>query len=162
VASGQRAYSWHDPFESLRRAEGLSGLELLQLIATGELPPAPIAETLGFGGIEVEEGRVTFEVEPAVFHYNPIGVVHGGLALTLLDSAMGCAVHSTLPAGGAYTTLELKANFVRPITCSTGLVRCTGEVVHPGRTVATAEGRVVDAAGKLYAHGTSTLLVRRP
>ena len=137
----------------------MSGLEALQLVAAGELPPPPIAETLGFGSIEVEEGRATFTVEPSEFHYNPIGVVHGGLALALLDSAMGCAVHSTLAAGIVYTTLEVKANFVRPLTSSTGPIRCTGTVVHGGRTVATAEGRIVDEAGKLYAHGTSTLLI---
>jgi uncharacterized protein (TIGR00369 family) len=154
-----RTYSWDDPADLLARAEGMSGLEALQLIASGEVPPPPIAETLGFGPIEVEEGRATFTVEPAEFHYNPIGVVHGGLALALLDSAMGCALHSTLPAGVAYTTLEVKANFVRPLTSSTGVIRCTGTVVHGGRTVATAEGRVVDGGGKLYAHGTSTLLV---
>lgn len=159
MARGTRTYSWDDPLETLSRSAGLSGLEALQLMAAGELPPPPIAQTLGFGGIEVAEGRVTFEIEPAVFHYNPIGVVHGGLALALLDSAMGCAVHSTLPPGVVYTTLEVKANFVRPLTASTGLVRCTGNVVHVGRTVATAEGRVVDADGKLYAHGTSTLLI---
>ena len=140
---------------------GLSGLEAIQRIASGELPPPPIAQTLGFGGIEVEHGRATFEVEPAEFHYNLIGVVHGGLALALLDSAMGCALHTTLPAGVGYTTLEVKANFVRPLTSTTGPVRCTGTVVHGGRTVATAEGRIVDADGKLYAHGTSTLLILR-
>ena len=156
-----RTYSWDDPLDTLSRTAGISGLEALQLIASGELPPPPIAMTLGFGAIEVEEGRATFTIEPAEFHYNPIGVVHGGLALALLDSAMGCAVHSTLATGVAYTTLELKANFVRPLTSSTGLIRCTGTVVHGGRTVATAEGRVVDAAGKLYAHGTSTLLIFR-
>lgn len=159
MAKGTRTYSWDDPLETLSRSAGLSGLEALRLMAAGELPPPPIAQTLGFGAIEVEEGRVTFTIEPAVFHYNPIGVVHGGLALALLDSAMGCAVHSTLPPGLGYTTLEVKANFVRPLTASTALVRCTGTVVHAGRTVATAEGRVVDADGKLYAHGTSTLLV---
>jgi len=126
----------------------------------GEVPPAPIGQTMGFRLVEVEPGRVIFAVEPAEFHYNPIGVVHGGLALALLDSAMGCAVHSTLDGGVAYTTLEVKANFVRPLTADTGPVRCTGTVVHRGRTVATAEGRVVDARGKLYAHGTSTLLIR--
>jgi uncharacterized protein (TIGR00369 family) len=109
----------------------------------------------------VGEGEAVFEVEPAEFHYNPIGVVHGGLALALLDSAMGCAVHTTVPAGMAYTTLEVKANFVRPLTLATGLVRCHGSVVHRGRTIATAEGRVEDVAGKLYAHGTSTLLLIR-
>jgi uncharacterized protein (TIGR00369 family) len=96
-----------------------------------------MAETLGFGAIEVAEGRATFAIEPAFFHYNLSGVVHGGLALALLDSAMGCAVHSTLPPGVVYTTLEVKANFVRPLTASSGHVRCTGTVVHGGRTVAT-------------------------
>jgi uncharacterized protein (TIGR00369 family) len=154
-----RRYEWDDPLDTLSRAAGMSGLEALQALARGEMPAAPIGRTLGFAGFEVEHGRATFMVEPAEFHYNPIGVVHGGLALALLDSAMGCAVHSTLAAGVAYTTLEVKANFVRPLTAETGLVRCTGTVVHGGRTVATAEGRIVDAAGKLYAHGTSTLLI---
>jgi uncharacterized protein (TIGR00369 family) len=159
VSERTRSYSWDDPLDTLSRAAGLTGLEALQALARGTLPAAPIARTLGFGSFEVGEGHATFEVEPAEFHYNPIGVVHGGLALALLDSAMGCAVHSTLAAGVAYTTLEVKANFVRPLTVKTGLVRCTGTVVHRGRTVATAEGRIVDAAGKLYAHGTSTLLI---
>jgi uncharacterized protein (TIGR00369 family) len=159
MTRGTRTYAWDDPLEALSRSVGLSGLEALQLIAAGELPPPPFAQTLGFGRIEVEEGRATFEIEPAEFHYNPIGVVHGGLALALLDSAMGCAVHSTLAAGVTYTTLEMKANFVRPLTSATGLVRCTGTLVHGGRTVATAEGRLVDLEGKLYAHGTSTLLI---
>jgi uncharacterized protein (TIGR00369 family) len=159
MARRTRTYSWDDPADVLSRAAGMSGLEALKLIATGALPPPPIAETLGFGSIEVEAGRATFTVEPAEFHYNPIGVVHGGLALALLDSAMGCAVHSTLPAGVGYTTLEVKANFVRPLTSSTGPVRCTGTVVHGGRTVATAEGRIVGGDGRLYAHGTSTLLI---
>jgi len=159
VSDRTRTYTWEDPLATLALARGMSGLEALQALAHGQLPAAPIAQTLGFGGFEVEHGRATFTVEPAEFHYNPIGVVHGGLALTLLDSAMGCAVHSTLAAGVAYTTLEVNANFVRPLTADTGLVRCVGTVVHAGRTVATAEGRVVDEAGKLYAHGTSTLLI---
>jgi uncharacterized protein (TIGR00369 family) len=154
-----RTYDWEDPLELLARISTMSGLEGLQAIARGEVAPPPIAKTLGFGPIEVERGRATFTVEPSEFHYNPIGVVHGGLALALLDSAMGCAVQSTLEAGVAYTTLELKANFVRPLTSETGPVRCTATVVHGGRTVATAEGRVEDAGGKLYAHGTSTLLI---
>ena len=156
-----RTYTWDDPLAILADSVGLSGIEALRLMAAGEIPPPPIARTLGFGRFEVDEGRAVFEIEPAEFHYNPIGVVHGGLALALLDSAMGCAVHTTLPAGAAYTTLEVKANFVRPLTAATGLVRCVGSVVHGGRTVATAEGRIEDAAGKLYAHGTSTLLIQR-
>jgi uncharacterized protein (TIGR00369 family) len=159
VSSRTRTYGWDDPLETLSQAAGLSGLEALHAMACGDVPSPPIAHTLGFGGFEVERGSATFTVEPAEFHYNPIGVVHGGLALALLDSAMGCAVHSTLDAGVTYTTLEVKANFVRPLTAETGLVRCTGVVVHGGRTVATAEGRIVDGAGKLYAHGTSTLLI---
>jgi uncharacterized protein (TIGR00369 family) len=154
-----RTYSWDDPHEALSRGSGLSGIELLRAMAAGELPPPPIAQTLGFRGFEVGEGTATFMIEPSEFHYNPIGSVHGSLALALLDSAMGCAVHTTLPTGVGYTTLEVKANFVRPLTARTGLISCTGTVVHAGRTVATAEGRVVDADGKLYAHGTSTLLI---
>jgi len=159
MADRTRTYSWDDPLQSLARSRDLTGLEALQLISTGEAPPPPIAITLGFGRLEVANGTAVFEIEPAEFHYNPIGVVHGGLALALLDSAMGCAVHSTLAAGVGYTTLEVKVNFVRPITSATGPVRCTGTVVHGGRTVATAEGRLVGLDGKLYAHGTSTLLI---
>ena len=161
MAERERTYAWDDPLATLSQLAGRSGLDALQAISSGEVPSPPIARTLGFLGFEVEEGRATFMVEPAEFHYNPIGVVHGGLALTLLDSAMGCAVHSTLAAGDTYTTLEVKANFIRPLTVETGLVRCTGVVVHAGRTTATAEGRVVDDDGRLYAHGTSTLLLFR-
>jgi uncharacterized protein (TIGR00369 family) len=138
----------------------VTGLQVLQAIAAGELPGAPIAELLGFEPIEAEEGRVVFAAVPDHRHYNPIGTVHGGLAATLLDSAMGCAVHSTLPAGTGYTTLELKVNFTRPITTETGRILCEGTVVHRGGRVATAEGRVyAEADGKLLAHGTTTCLI---
>jgi uncharacterized protein (TIGR00369 family) len=138
----------------------VTGLQVLQAIAAGELPGAPIAELLGFEPIEAEEGRVVFAAVPDHRHYNPIGTVHGGLAATLLDSAMGCAVHSTLPAGTGYTTLELKVNFTRPITAETGRILCEGTVVHRGGRVATAEGRVyAEADGKLLAHGTTTCLI---
>jgi uncharacterized protein (TIGR00369 family) len=159
VSERSRVTTWEDPRETFSRIQGLDGLDALRAMAAGELPPPPIAQTLGFRLIEVERGRATFTVEPAEFHYNPIGVVHGGLALTLLDSAMGCALQSTLDAGVAYTTLEVKANFVRSLTSDTGEVRCTGTVVHAGRTVATAEGRIEGPDGRLYAHGTSTLLI---
>jgi uncharacterized protein (TIGR00369 family) len=141
----------------------VTGLEFLRAIAAGELPGAPIADLLGFAPIEAEEGRVVFAAVPDDRHYNPIGTVHGGLAATLLDSAMGCAVHSTLPAGVGYTTLELKVNFVRPITNETGRILCEGTVVHGGGRVATAEGRVfAEADGALLAHGTTTCLIFSP
>jgi uncharacterized protein (TIGR00369 family) len=154
-----RTYSWQDPLGALGEAAGLSGLEAMQKIMAGELPPPPIADTLDFRLVEVERGRVVFECEPAEFHYNPIGVAHAGLAATLLDSAMGCAFVSTIEAGTMWTTLELKANFTRALTKDTGTVRCIGTVVHPGRRAATTEARVEDPQGRLCAHGTSTILV---
>ena len=157
-----RTITWEDPLPALERAIGMSGLEYLRAMAAGELPRAPIAHLMDFAGFEVEDGRVVFEGRPGEQHYNPIGVVHGGFASTLLDSAMGCAVHTKLPAGVGYTTLELKVNFVRAITTGTGVVRAIGEVVHAGSRVATAEGRLVAADGKLLAHGTTTCLVMRP
>lgn len=111
---------------------------------------------------ELSEGRAVFVVEPAEYHYNPIGVVHGGVAATLLDSAMGCAVHSTLPVGASYTTLEIKVNYIRPMTADTGLVRCEATIIHLGVRTATAEGKVVDQKGKLYAHGTTTCIIFGP
>ena len=156
-----RTYSWSDPFDFLDDARGLSGLEIMQRMAAGELPQPPIADTLGFRLVGAERGRAVFECDPAEFHYNPIGTVHAGLASTLLDSAMGCAFVTTLDAGARWTTLELKANFTRSITRETGRIRCVGTVVHPGRTVATTEGRVEDLDGRLLAHGTGTILVLR-
>ena len=157
----RRSYSWHDPAATAAGVAGRSGIEFLRAIAAGELPPPPIAVTLGLQLVEIGEGRAVFAFEPQEFHYNPIGAVHGGLALTLIDSATGCAVQSLLPAGTGYTTLETKANFVRAITVDAGLVRCTAEAVHVGRSTATAQARVEDGSGRLLAHGTSTLLVLR-
>ena len=154
-----RTITWEDPVETAASAIEMSGLEYLRAIGEGRLPRPPIAELLGFEGIEVEEGRATFAVTPAEYHYNPIGVVHGGLAMTLLDSAMGCCVHTRMPAGGAYTTLEAKTNLVRAITDQTGALRAIGKLVHLGNRIATAEGRLEDASGKLYAHATTTCIV---
>jgi uncharacterized protein (TIGR00369 family) len=160
MAEGRsRTHRWDDPVEILAHADGLSGLEVMRRIASGDVPQPPIGSTLGFRLVEAERGRAVFECEPAEFHYNPIGTVHAGLASTLLDSAMGCAFVTTLERLVGWTTLELKANFTRPLTADTGLVRCTGSVVHPGRTVATTEARLEDADGRLYAHGTSTIFV---
>ena len=159
VSARTRIIEWHDPVEAFGRANGLSGIDHLRPIAAGELPPPPIAVTLGFGIAEVEEGRVVFTAQPAEYHYNPIGAVHGGLAATLLDSAMGCAVQSVLPPGSGYTTLELKASFIRPMTRDTGEIRAIGTLLSAGRRVATAEGRIEDGRGRLLAHATSTCLV---
>jgi uncharacterized protein (TIGR00369 family) len=151
--------SWEDPSELGEQARALRGLEFLEAIRDGELPPAPIQRLLDFALAEVDEGRVVFTAEPGEQHYNPIGVVHGGFAATLLDSAMGAAVHSTLLLGQGYTTLETKFNLDRPVTAETGQVRAEGTVINRGRQVATAEASLRDGAGKLLAHGTSTCLI---
>lgn len=153
--------SWEEPRTIAEAGRGLSGLEFLQKIVAGEVPRPPLSALMNFQLVEVREGHAVFAVEPKEYHYNPIGVVHGGLAATLLDSAMGCAVHSTLPAGAGYTTLEMKVNFVRAMTAETGRVRAEAKVIHAGGRTATAEGRVIDEAGKLYAHATTTCLIIR-
>ena len=153
--------SWEDPRPLAEAGHGMSGFEFLQKIVSGELPRPPLASLMDFQIVEVGEGRAVFAVDPAEYHYNPIGVVHGGLAATLLDSAMGCAVHSMLPAGSGYTTLELKVNFIRAMTAETGRVRAEGKLIHLGGRTATAEGRVIDESGKLYAHATTTCLILR-
>lgn len=137
----------------------LSGLEILAGWAEGRFPPPPIGKALNFGLVEAEYGRTVFEGEPLRDFYNPIGSVHGSYAAALLDSAMGCAVHSCMAAGQGYTTLEYKISLVRGMTDRTGRVRAEGKVLQVGRRVATAEGRLVDAAGRLLAHGTTTCLV---
>jgi uncharacterized protein (TIGR00369 family) len=148
-----------DPVAVAARGLELSGMEYIQAIFAGELPAPPISELMGFRGVSAESGHAVFEMEPGPQHYNPIGSVHGGVALTLLDSAMGCAVHTLLERGVGYTTLEVKTNFVRAITAETGLIRCEGVVIHKGSRVATAEGKLTDANGKLLAHGTTTCLI---
>jgi uncharacterized protein (TIGR00369 family) len=135
------------------------GLGFLRGIVNGTVPNPPISELLGFHLVEVEEGRAVFEGVPEFRHYNPIGTVHGGFAATLLDSALGCAIFSTIRKGDAWTTLELKFNLVRPISKDTGPVRAEGRIVHRGRTVATSEGDLKDRAGKLYAHATTTCMI---
>ena len=139
--------------------DGRSGLDTLQAIFAGELPSPPMGDTLGFVPIRIERGRAIFQGAPDSRYYNPLGTIHGGWFTALLDSAMGCAVHSMLPAAGAYTTLELKVNIVRPLTDAVPLVRAEGILVHGGRQVATAEGRLVGPDSKLYAHATATCLI---
>ncbi len=137
----------------------LSGLDLLKEIAAGRGKPASIGTTLGFRLVEVEKGRAVFEGVPGPHLLNPLGFVHGGYALTLIDSAAGCAVHTELDAGIGYTTVETKVNFTRPVPKDGSIVRCEGRVLSRGRQIATAEAFLRDAAGKLLAHGTSTLII---
>jgi len=140
----------------------MSGIDALRAIAEGRAPAPPIAVLMNFSITEVEEGRVVFEGEPQEYHYNPIGVVHGGFALTLLDSTLGCAVHSTLPAGVGYTSTDVQTRFIRGITIETGRVRCEATVLHVGRTTAIAEAKLTDRSGKLLAVGTSACAIFRP
>jgi uncharacterized protein (TIGR00369 family) len=154
-----RTIAWEDPLVSARAGASLSGIDYLRAIAQRKLPPPPIALLLGFDIEEVADGRVVFTAETGEHQYNPIGVVHGGLAATLLDSAMGCAVHSRLPPGRGYTTLEIKVNYVRAVKRESGPLRAIGTVVHLGGTTATAEARLLDGAGRLVAHATTTCML---
>jgi uncharacterized protein (TIGR00369 family) len=143
----------------LDQALSTDGLTFLQAMLDGRLPAPPIAETLGFELVAVERGKATFEGVPGFRHYNPLGTVHGGFAMTLLDSCLGCCVHTTMAQGEGYTTLEIKVNLVRAITKDTGKITATGRLIHRGRTTATAEGDIRDAAGNLLAHGTTTCMI---
>jgi uncharacterized protein (TIGR00369 family) len=150
-----RTFTWEDPAATAAAGSELSGLERMRAIVDGTLPPPPIARLLDFALVEVGHGRAVFAMEPAEWMYNPIGSVHGGVAATLLDSCMGCAVHTTLPAGGAYTTTDLQVRYIRAISHDTGRVFAEGRVVHAGRRTATVDARLfVEADGRLLAHGS--------
>ena len=151
--------SWDDPHAAFASGKALAGIDYMKEMIAGRIAPPPIMRLMGFRLAQVGEGLAVFECEPGEQHYNPIGVVHGGLAMTLLDSAMGCCVHTRLPANTGYTTLEAKVNLVRAITTKSGTIRATGKVIHLGGKTATAEGRLEDAAGKLLAHGTTTCII---
>ena len=155
----QRTVTWQDPLVGAALARDLSGLEYLLGIAEGSIPVPPIAALLGMSIRSVERGRVAFGLDVGEHLYNPIGSVHGGVFCTLLDSAMGCAVHSSLGRGQAYTTLELKVNLVRALTVNTPDVTATGQVMSAGRRVATASGQITGPDGTLYAHATTTCLI---
>jgi uncharacterized protein (TIGR00369 family) len=154
-----RTFHWTDPAVTAAQLGRRTGLELLQAMTTGELPAPPIMHTLGVDRIEAEDGRVVVALHPQEFHYNPLGTVHGGVLSTLLDTAAACAVHSTLPAGVGYTSLDLTVKFLRPVTIASGELHCTGTVLQRGRRTALAEARLTDTAGKLVAHATSTCLL---
>src|ERR1022692_989624 len=152
----RRSFGWDDPAATAAAGMRLSGIEYVGAIRDGTLPPPPIAQLLGFVILEIDHGRALFAMEPAEWMYNPIGSVHGGVAATLLDSCMGCAVHSTLEAGIAYTTTDLHVRYIRPMTDATGRVLAEGRVVHSGRRTATAEGRLfVEQDESLIAHATT-------
>jgi uncharacterized protein (TIGR00369 family) len=154
-----RTYSWGDPARNADHIGQTTGLEMLQSMMRRELDPPPIMHTLGMEGFEAFEGRAVFTMRAQEFHYNPLGTVHGGVLSTMLDSAAGCAVHTTLQAGWGYTSLDLSTRFLRPVTVDSGLLRCEGTVLNRGRTTALAEARLLDEAGRLVAHATSTCLL---
>lgn len=150
---------WRDPAEALAALPELDGLEFMKKIAAGELPGAPIASHFAMDVVDVGPGTVTFRSVPDNSHYNPIGMVHGGLVCTLLDSALGCAAHTTLPAGSGYTSIEIKVNYLRAVTADSAPLLCTGRVTKPGRRVTFAEGEVLDNQGKIVATASGSLLI---
>jgi uncharacterized protein (TIGR00369 family) len=159
AADRSRTFTWTDPAITVAAARSMSGLELMSALVRGELPRPPVADLVDFDLAKVAEGEVEFQFEPREFHYNPIGTVHGGIIATLLDSALGCCVHTTVPAGGGYTTLEIKVNYVKAVLAATGRMHCTARVIHRGRRVATAEAWLRAADGALYAHGSTTCMI---
>lgn len=157
-----RTYDWESPLDTAAKAQTLPGIEFLNGILNGEIPAPPIARTLDFHPLSVEAGKIRFEFIPQEFHYNPIGSVHGGVISTVLDTVMGCAIHSVLPQGVAYTTLELKVNFIKAVTLKSGKMFVEGRLIHSGRTTALVEGDLRSESGTLYAHGVSTCIIFKP
>jgi uncharacterized protein (TIGR00369 family) len=158
-AARSRIVSWEDPLVGAELAKTMTGLEYIQALIDGSIPPPPIVNLMNMTAVAAEVGRVTFTCEPNESHYNPIGTVHGGLVCTLLDSVAGCAVQTTLPAGQGYTSLEIKVNYLRPVLATTGTLTAVGVVTKPGRRAAFADCTVTDSQGRLVATASSTLLV---
>jgi uncharacterized protein (TIGR00369 family) len=156
-----RLIEWPDPAGALEVMRRTSGLEYLQGVIAGRLPPPPIYRLMNLRLVEIERGRSVFELTPEEVHYNPLGMVHGGVAATILDSAMGCSLHTCLEIADRYTTIEIKVSYLKAMTTATGTVRGIGTIVHLGRTTALSEGRLLGDDGTLYAHATSTLLIKR-
>ncbi|WP_030335578.1 PaaI family thioesterase [Micromonospora parva] len=154
-----RTFTWADPSVNAAQVGQRSGLDMLRAMIAGELAAPPVMHLLDMSRMEADEGRVAVELTPQEFHYNPLGSVHGGVLSTLLDTAAACAVHTTLPAGVGYTSLDLNVKFLRPVTVASGALRCEGTVLQRGRRTALAEARITDAAGRLTAHATSTCLI---
>ena len=155
----QRLITWQDPSVGTAAMPSMTGLDYLHSMMGKKLPPPPMNELLSMTLVEAVEGRATFTCVPDESHYNPIGAVHGGLVCALLDSALGCAVHTTLPQGIGYTSIEIKVNYLRPVRADSGPLTCTGIVSKPGKRVAFADGTVTDTSGKLVATASGSLLV---
>jgi uncharacterized protein (TIGR00369 family) len=155
----QRTYEWESLDPTLAALPVTRGLDLLNAIASGGLPQPPFAATLGLLAVEAEVGRVVFTLVPAEYHLNPLGTVHGGVLATMLDTSAACALHTTLPAGTGYTSMDLSVKFLRAVTVETGELRCEGTVVSAGRRTALTEAKIFDGQGRLVAHGTSSCLI---
>lgn len=154
-----RTIYWDNPVEGLGQAKEMPGLAYLNAMSSGQLPLSPLVATLDFKVEQVTRGAVIFSFEPQEFHYNPIGSVHGGVISAILDSAMGCTLHSILDSGAGYTTLELKVNFLKAVTIKAGRLKATGKIIHSGSRTALLEASLTDEAGTVYAHGTSTCMI---
>ncbi|MBF9132673.1 PaaI family thioesterase [Plantactinospora sp. S1510] len=154
-----RTFSWNDPAKSVAQLGRRGGLELLRAMIAGEVPSPPVTDLIAMGRMTADEGRVSVEMTAQEFHYNPLGTVHGGVLSILLDTAAACAVHTTLPAGMGYTSLDLNVKFLRPVTVESGLLRCEGTVLQRGRRTALAEAKLTDGRGRLVAHATSSCLL---
>lgn len=153
-----RIFTWADP-AGIAAGAGMTGLELLTAMSQGRLPSPPVASMLGFRTFEVEPEVVTVTIDPQEFHYNPLGTVHGGVIATLLDTVAGCAVHTTLPAGVGYASLDLATKFLRPVKARSGTITARGTVVHRGSRTALAEARLTDSTGTLLATATSSCVI---
>jgi uncharacterized protein (TIGR00369 family) len=154
-----RTFGWTDPTLHASLIGRRSGLDLLRAVGTGEVPPSPIMQLIDLESLEAEDGSVTVRITPQEFHYNPLGTMHGGVIATLLDTAAACSVHTTLPVGVGYTSLDLNVKFLRPVTIATGQLTCTGTVLQRGRRTALAEASLTDASNRLLAHATSSCLI---
>ncbi|MFZ2511977.1 MAG: PaaI family thioesterase [Gordonia sp. (in: high G+C Gram-positive bacteria)] len=155
----ERTYSWVDPQVFASAARELDGIDFFTQLGDGAFPPPPINNTLGMSLVDISDGRAVFELTPQEWHYNPIGTVHGGVLATLADSALGCAVHTKLSAGTAYTSLDLTIKFTRAATIDSGLLTCEGTVVSIGRRTATAEAQITDKTGRVIGHAIATCLI---
>ena len=154
-----RTFAWTDPRTHASMVGKQSGLDLLRAMACGDYPPPPILELIGYESFEIDEGRAVLRVPVGEYHYTPLGSVHGGIIATMLDTACGCTVHSTLPAGVGYTSLDLSTRFLKPATIASGLLTAEGSIVSRGRRIAVAEARLTDERGTLLAHATSTCML---